>query len=120
MEERDVVAIAEVCHEANRAYCETMGDHSQVAWDDAPDWQRESAIAGVRAVVDGAADSPRAQHESWMALKVAEGWTYGPTKDPEAKTHPCLVPYGDLPPAQRRKDVLFRGIVLAFLEPVVV
>lgn len=27
--------IARVCHEVNRAYCESMGDTSQVPWEDA-------------------------------------------------------------------------------------
>jgi|GEM_PF-2362409 len=118
MEEREVEAIARVVHEANRAYCVTIGDESQVAWDDAPDWQRESAIAGVRAVIDGTADSPRRQHEKWAAHKVCEGWVWGPVKDAVAKTHPCLVPYDELPLAQKRKDVLFGAIVRALHDGV--
>jgi hypothetical protein len=35
--------VARVCHEANRAYCQTLGDNSQPAWDDAPEWQKDSA-----------------------------------------------------------------------------
>lgn len=118
MDSTDVEAIARVVHEANRAYCFAIGDASQVPWDEAPEWQRESAIAGVLAVVDGTADSPRAQHEAWAAHKAREGWVYGEVKDPVAKTHPCLVEYDALPPFQRRKDVLFRAIVAAFLEVV--
>jgi len=41
-------AIAEVCHEVNRAYREALGDTSQVSWLEAPQWQRDSAIAGVK------------------------------------------------------------------------
>ena len=29
--------IAEACHEANRTYCQTIGDDSQPAWAAAPD-----------------------------------------------------------------------------------
>jgi hypothetical protein len=39
--------IAAICHSVNKAYCEAYGDFSQPDWDDAPDWQRESARAGV-------------------------------------------------------------------------
>lgn len=104
--------VARICHEANRAYCAALGDTSQPSWKEAPDWQRASAIAGVQAILDGTCTTPVEQHEAWMAQKVAEGWVYGPEKDPEAKTHPCLVPYFELPLAQRTKDRLFQHIVL--------
>lgn len=32
------------------------------------------------------------------------GWRYGPRKDNDAKTHPCLVPYAQLPPDEQDKD----------------
>jgi hypothetical protein len=106
------VQIARVAHEANRAWCKFNGDDSQQSWDDAPDWQRSSAINGVafhRANPD-AGDS--ASHDSWMAEKIATGWVYGEVKDPDAlpPTHPCIVAFEDLPPAQQFKDALFRTI----------
>lgn len=105
--------IARVTHEANRAYCLALGDASQVPWDAAPDWQRSSAVAGVQSVLDGSAKTPEDQHESWANLKRSEGWVYGPEKDPAKRTHPCLVPYADLPPEQQKKDHLFRAVVKA-------
>ena len=57
--------------------------------------------------------SPSAQHEAWMRDKVADGWVYGPVKDADAKTHPCMVPYDQLPPEQRVKDHVFKAIVNA-------
>lgn len=106
-----VQQIARVCHEANRAWCVANGDTSQPTWDDAPDWQRESAQLGVRAALKGA--TPEQSHEGWTRHKLEQGWTYGPVKDPEAKQHPCLVPYDELPEEQRLKDVLFTSIVRA-------
>jgi hypothetical protein len=50
-------------------------------------------------------------HGQWMALKEIEGWTYGPIKDEQLKTHPCMVPYADLPEHQKVKDHLFSAIV---------
>lgn len=107
--------IARVAHEANRAYCLSLGDKSQPAWEDAPDWQRSSAIAGVRFHRDNPGAGPEASHDSWMMHKITEGWTYGPVKDPERKEHPCLVPFSKLPEAQQRKDTLFRAICHALL-----
>lgn len=105
--------IARIAHETNRALCTAFGDHSQVAWEDAPDWQRESALAGVDLHLDNPSAGPQAGHEAWMAHKLADGWTYGPVKDPETKKHPCLVPFDHLPPEQQAKDYVFRAVVLA-------
>lgn len=43
-------------------------------------------------------------HEVWAAGRMAEGWTYGPVRDDAAKTHPCLVPYEELPDSEREYD----------------
>ncbi len=96
---------AMAAHEANRIYCRALGDLSQEPWDNAPEWQRESSLKGVDAVFAGA--GPGAAHESWMAEKVATGWKYGPVKDPEKKEHPCMVPFDQLPEAERMKDHLY-------------
>lgn len=103
--------IARVCHEANRAYCATLGDTTQLPWDEAPEWQRQSAVAGVELALDNPALSPSDSHEAWAAQKRADGWTYGPAKDVELKRHPALVSWPELPRTQRAKDVLFLHIV---------
>ncbi len=108
-----VEQIAKVCHEANRALCEALGDLSQAAWADAPDWQRKSAINGVQFVLDYPDAPASASHESWLAEKAADGWTYGPVKDAEKKEHPCFVPYEQLPREQQAKDHLFKAVVSA-------
>jgi len=110
--------IAAVCHEANRAYCWQLGDASQPSWDDAPDWQRSSAIDGVQFHLANPNAGPDASHNNWLAEKERDGWIYGPVKDPDAKKHPCMVPFGDLPPEQQAKDRLFSAIVRA-LAPLV-
>lgn len=113
--ELDTVNIARVAHEANRAYCLTLGDDSQPPWDQAPDWQRQSAIAGVLALKRNPYLGPDQMHERWWATKQSQGWVYGPVKDPEQKTHPCCRPWELLPPEQRRKDILFGSVVRALL-----
>lgn len=106
-------AIAMICHEANRALCLSHGDDSQRPWDQAEGWQRDSAIKGVEFARANPDAGDSAQHDAWMADKIAEGWVYGAKKDPVAKTHPCIVPFGDLPAHQQAKDALFRAIVRA-------
>ncbi len=56
------------------------------------------------------------QHMQWMKDKVMAGWIYGPVKDSEAKTHPCILPYDELPPEQKVKDHVFRAIVKACID----
>lgn len=109
--------VAEACHEANREYCASLGDDSQPAWDDAPDWQKASARNGVIAVLSHPDMTPEDSHNNWLAEKDADGWTYGETKDPQAKTHPCMVAYHELPEEQRRKDELFIETVRSFMVP---
>jgi acyl-homoserine lactone acylase PvdQ len=111
--------IARVCHEANRALCQAFGDSSQPTWDDAPQWQRDSALIGVDLHLGNPELGPAASHESWMAHKLATGWQYGATKDTDAKTHPCMVPFGALPPEQQAKDFVFRAVVHAMLRGLV-
>ena len=48
--------------------------------------------------------------------KIADGWVYGKIKDAELKTHPCCVPYEQLPVEQRAKDYIFRAIVKTCIE----
>lgn len=110
-----VLTIARAAHEANRAWCEYNGDASQPVWEEAPDWQRESAINGVRFHVDNLDAGAAASHDNWMAEKIADGWTYGEIKNPAIKQHPCIVPFEDLPREQQFKDRLFRTIVHALI-----
>ena len=105
--------IAQVAHELNRAYCAALGDDSQKPWADAPDWQKNSAITGVELHLANPNAGPEASHESWMSQKIEEGWVYGEEKDEEAKSHPCLVPFAELPVEQQAKDFLFRATVHA-------
>jgi len=118
MNVEQLVACARAAHEVNRAYCLAIGDSSQLSWDEAPDWQRDSAMNGVKGVQAG--NGPEQSHESWLKEKAATGWKFGLVKDPEKKEHPCFVPYSMLPASQKVKDALFvttvRTMIAAFEE----
>lgn len=105
--------IAAVAHTINAAYCAAMGDASQPAWGDAPEWQQASALAGVDMHLANPDATPEDSHVSWLAQKTAEGWKYGKVKDAEKKEHPCCMPYAKLPKEQKAKDHLFRAVVHA-------
>lgn len=105
--------IARVVHEANRALQEVHGDECpSLPWAcESPDI-REITLRGVRLARSGL--TPEELHEEWCDAKRAQGWVHGEVKDAGAKphpTHPCLVPYGELPAHQRHKDMVFLALV---------
>lgn len=105
--------IARLAHEINAAACRYIGD-PWTPWHETNDELKESVIQGVRFVLEGA--TPEQLHQSWMNFKFDHGWVWGAVKDPEMKTHPNLVPYAELPEAQKLKDQLFSAAVEAAHE----
>jgi len=105
--------IARICHEVNRIYCQSVGDKSQKPWDEAEQWQRDSAVMGVVFAITNPNATPADQHEAWLKDKLKDGWQYGPVKDAAKKEHPCIVPYEELGVIQQYKDKLFQTIVKA-------
>lgn len=102
--------IAKLAHEVNRAYCKSIGDNSQPTWENAPKWQKESAINGVKYHLENPNISPEMSHENWLREKEKTGWKYGDVKDPIKKEHPCIVEYSKLPKEQKAKDYMFKAI----------
>ena len=105
--------IAKVCHQANKAYCEAVGDFSQTGWEVAEGWQKASVVEGVKHYLANPKTTPEQSHISWLKLRVKEGWTYDVVKDPSRLVHPCIVPYAELPVAQRAKDELLLAVCSA-------
>jgi hypothetical protein len=107
-------AIAEVCHEANRAITRHTKDVPvQPEWSAAPEEMRTSCIGGVEWRLANPDAPASAQHDEWMRAKLADGWKLGPVKDAERKEHPALIPYEQLSDDVKRKDAVFTAIVLA-------
>lgn len=103
--------IAKVAHEANRVWDEVNGQQGGTTWNTAADWQRSSAVNGVKLALQGA--TPADLHEAWRQQKLANGWTLGPQKDPAAKTDPSLKPYNELSDLQKRSPRLVDAIAHA-------
>ena len=105
--------IAKVCHEANREWCEANGDMTQAPWIMSPKWQKDSAIEGVEFKLNNPTAKADSQHNAWMKHKTDDGWKYGEEKNHTKKTHPCILPFNELPEFQQKKDKLFSAIVEA-------
>ncbi|MDN0052912.1 RyR domain-containing protein [Bacteroides caecigallinarum] len=43
-------------------------------------------------------------HEVWSRGRMDDGWVYGPERDDKLKTHPSLVPYGELDDKEKEYD----------------
>jgi hypothetical protein len=43
-------------------------------------------------------------HDQWAAARIRDGWQYGSERNDQLKFHPCLVPYGELPEAEKEYD----------------
>lgn len=43
-------------------------------------------------------------HEVWAETRISQGWTYGEQRNDELKTHPCLIPYEELPEEEKEYD----------------
>lgn len=43
-------------------------------------------------------------HDVWALGRIADGWTYGETRDDAEKQTPCLVPYSELPESEKEYD----------------
>lgn len=111
-----VEQIAKVCHEVNKAFCASIGDNSQLEWDEAPDWVKVSAIKGVEYHIAKPDANPSDSHDAWLAEKIITGWKYGPVKDADKKEHPCFVPYNELPVEQQSKDYIFKQVVHSLIN----
>ena len=107
--------IAEIAHEANRAYAKCIGE-KKPRWDDTTAEVKAAAIDGVAFRLTHPWASPEEQHEQWAKFKKDTGWTYGATLDAKKKTHPCLLPYAELPVEQKLKDSLYTNVLKTFLE----
>lgn len=129
--DKNVELLAAACHSAWYAYTVLALGEQGKPWSSAPDWQKESMMNAVQfwdvecaAFPEGMPLEEKVKtlaplsHENWMEYKKDEGWVYGETKDPEKKTHPCLVPYDKLPHDQKVKDIVVLHAYLA-LRPLV-
>ena len=43
-------------------------------------------------------------HEVWAETRIRQGWIYGEQRNDELKTHPCLIPYEELPEEEKEYD----------------
>ena len=55
-------------------------------------------------------------HELWAEQRIKDGWGWGPERNDQARHHPCLVPYRDLPESEKEYD---RNVALGTIKAIV-
>ncbi|MFV5507258.1 RyR domain-containing protein [Acinetobacter sp. 197] len=106
-----IALLAAIAHGMNLAYSASLGDQSHLPWEETSEELKKSIEYGVKLHLENPHTTPEQSHESWLAQKEADGWVYGEIKDLENKTHPCILPYEQLPAEQKTKDYLFKAVV---------
>lgn len=54
-------------------------------------------------------------HEVWARSRYAQGWTFGSERSDSLKTHPCLIPYEELPECEKDFDRFTSAETLKFI-----
>ncbi len=121
-------AIHEAYVEANKGLIDS-NDSRMLPWDDLPEVYRESNrrqadshtthLESVGCGFAPAKDDPprrvdftpdeveflaQLEHERWWAQKRSAGYVYGPERSDSERTHPSMVPWGELSESEREKD----------------
>lgn len=97
--EDTIVCIARVAHGATRIYRHFSGEMWQPPWEEASDSERAEAIACVKAVVSGNANSPEELHAVRLGARLGNASAF------TALSH-----------EERRTTELFRAIVVALVD----
>lgn len=116
IKEASVLIAAQTAHEINRQFqLYNQEINPSVPWELATDAIKQSAISGMRAILSEPNLTSEELHDKWYQHKLEQGYTYGIKKDDELKTHPCMLPYWELPEDQRFKDRLFKTVAKCLL-----
>lgn len=114
--EEEISQIAQVCHAANAAWSLASQGEAKPAWAEISDEDKSISIKGVSFVLENPNVTAEDMHRNWETDMRNNGWSYGPTKDSEAKHHPALRPYAELSAEDKIKDTLFLGICRAMFS----
>lgn len=110
MDKFEIEACTAAAYEVHRQFCKGMGDFSHVPYESLPNDLKEVARNATIGIVTLGFTSEQS-HEAWVSHKRSQGWIRGEEKDAVKKTHPCLVPFKELPFEQQAKDDLWISTV---------
>jgi len=110
-------------HSSLKPYSDLPGNEKEQNRGNARDIQNKLASVGYAIIPRRGNENPneflddeveklaKMEHERWMQQKLNEGWRHAKSTDKERKLHKDLVPWDELPEAEKEKDnTLVRGI----------
>lgn len=106
--------IASSIHGATRALNRANGDLIP-PWEDLTEEEKLRAeVAVERLLSDPISRSHEELHNLWWELKIKDGWQYASEYSIELKTHPCMIPYNELPEIELIKDAIWGALIEVF------
>lgn len=110
--QKKIVGLAKICHEAQRAFCQTMGDFSHPNWDLTSPWYQKVMVECVTFVFNKVSDVNQL-HIFWSSQMTALGWSYGLVFNEKEKEHPNLKNFNDISFEEQIKYAIFMANVIA-------
>lgn len=116
----DAEEIAQIAHAAVVVYREMAGLDPEPSWGElSEEDQLYRRILVLKDIMPGASNPDSHSfsgmlHDAWLAQKLRDSWTWGPSRDEEARTDPRILPYTHLTKAEQWVWVVFRDVCRAF------
>lgn len=107
-----IVMAARAAHSAMRCVSEIYGGKKMPDWDHTFTWYRASLTRHIEYVIYHNWTA-RKCHDCWVRRMLKRGWTLG-EKDWEAKTHPYLIKFDELPEVEQVKLRIMRSVAVPF------
>lgn len=106
--------LAEACHEAVKIVSEQILSEDKKEWKLISSEDKSRLINAIRRTIDEKITDPAVAHGNWIVDMEKDGWKQGEEFSNENKTHPCMVPYDQLPTGQQTKDYIYLSILKPF------
>lgn len=107
-----IVGLGKICHEAIRAFDESMGDFDNLPWQHKSPWYQNVMVECVTFLLKEQRDINQL-HVYWCSQMTAHGWVYGLKVDEKTKEHPNLKKFEQISFEEQLKYALLLSIVIA-------
>lgn len=100
----------------NAAAAHCVNADGQETWETATPLTKSFALAAVAyAGASAEAPAPSAVHQQFLSTARAQGWTWSPEYDCEAKRHPAYLPWPELTETQQERNCAFLDHLADFI-----